>query len=136
MPKNKYKDKYDFYFKLEKDLSDISFKDKYGSEDKCISEVTKKRWPNGFICKTCGGRDYSFLTTRKLFQCSFCRKQTSLIAGTVFQGTKIPLFKWFIAMHYIMKGSISDNELSKYMNVSINTAFSVRRKLQRSLKHK
>src|SRR6516162_3503199 len=36
---------------------------------------------------------------RQLLQCQRCRYQTSLIAGTVLQGTKLPMRVWFRAMH-------------------------------------
>lgn len=32
---------------------------------------------------------------RKVFQCAACRHQASLIAGTIFQGTQLPLTIWF-----------------------------------------
>lgn len=35
---------------------------------------------------------------RTISQCAACRKQTSLIAGTVFQGTKLALTVWFLAI--------------------------------------
>jgi len=39
--------------------------------------------------------------SRKVFQCHACRHQASLIAGTIFQGTKLPLTTWFLAIHLI-----------------------------------
>jgi hypothetical protein len=36
-----------------------------------------------------------------LFQCQTWRHQTSLIAGTVMQGTKLPLTLWFLALYLI-----------------------------------
>jgi len=37
--------------------------------------------------------------TRHLFQCSECRRQTSVTAGTIMQDTKLPLTVWFLAMY-------------------------------------
>ena len=34
---------------FQKDLSDISFVETYGNEEKCIEHVKKAKWPNGFI---------------------------------------------------------------------------------------
>src|SRR5512132_952329 len=36
----------------------------------------------------CGGRRHSEIKTRALYQCTACRRQTSLIAGTIFAATK------------------------------------------------
>ncbi|MCC0006752.1 MAG: transposase [Hyphomicrobiaceae bacterium] len=59
------------------------------------------RWPNGFVCPTCGGVDHCIVGPRKLFQCNACRRQTSPTAGTVFASTKVPLTTWFRAMYLI-----------------------------------
>ena len=67
---------------FQKGLSEAAFEELYGTEDKCRAVVMASRWPNGFECPACGGRAYSEVTTRRLFQCSACRHQTSLTAGT------------------------------------------------------
>jgi DNA-directed RNA polymerase subunit RPC12/RpoP len=46
---------------------------------------------DGFECPACGGRQYSLVTTRDLYQCTKCRRQTSPIAGTIFASTHLPL---------------------------------------------
>ena len=59
------------------------------------------RWPDGFWCPACGGREHSMVTTRDLFQCTACRRQTSPIAGTIFASTKLPLRTWFRAVYHL-----------------------------------
>ena len=117
---------------FQKGLSDISYMETYGSEEKCVEHVKNAKWPNGFICPKCGYDKACSLTKRKIYQCNKCHKQTSLIAGTIFQGTKLPLQLWFIAMHHLTssKHGISSVELSRKMGVSVNTALTVRHKLQ------
>ncbi len=34
-------------------------------------------------------------------RCRACRKQTSLTAGTIFEGTRKPLRMWFLAMWFV-----------------------------------
>ena len=46
----------------------------------------------------CGGQKHCVIETRTLYQCTSCRRQTSLIAGTIFASTKVPLRTWFRAM--------------------------------------
>jgi len=55
------------------------------------------------------------VTTRDLFQCTACRRQTSSIAGTIFASTKLPLRTWFRAIHYLTqtKQGISSIELGR-----------------------
>src|SRR5215210_2555018 len=49
-------------------------------------------------CPRCAGSQYCEIRGRQLLQCRQCRHQTSLIAGTVLQGTKLPMRVWFRAM--------------------------------------
>jgi hypothetical protein len=58
---------------FQKGLSEAAFEELYGTEDKCRAVVMAARWPDGFECPACGGRSYSEVTTRRLFQCSACR---------------------------------------------------------------
>ena len=55
---------------FQKGLSEAAFDELYGTEEKCRAVVMASRWPNGFECPACGGRAYSEVTTRRLFQCS------------------------------------------------------------------
>ena len=61
---------------------------------------------------------------RRLYLCHGCRKQTSVIAGTVFENSLLPLTKWFQAMWLITqsKNSISTLELSRQIGVKWDTA--------------
>ena len=84
-------------------LSMPEFFGRYGSEPQCEAALESARWPEGFRCPCCGTSAYCVLrgANRKMFQCKACRHQTSLIAGTIFQGTKLGLTVWFLAIHLI-----------------------------------
>jgi hypothetical protein len=75
----------------------------YGTEPLCAQALESARWPEGFACPRCSGAAHCVLRNlgHKVFQCNTCRHQTSLIAGTVFQGTKLPLTVWFLAIYLI-----------------------------------
>ena len=104
---------------------------RYGTEEKCRAVVIASRWPNGFECPACGGRAYSEVTTRGLFQCSACRRQTSPIAGTIFASTHLPLRLWFRAMYHLTqsKQGISSVELGRRLGVTQTTAWKIKHKL-------
>ena len=59
------------------------------------------RWPSGFVCPVCAGEHHSFVKTRALYQCHTFRRQTSVIAGTIFAATKVPLCIRFRAMYHL-----------------------------------
>ena len=75
----------------------------FGTEIQCATALEQARWPQGFRCPRCAGAAYSRVhgRTHILFQCQTWRHQTSLIAGTVMQGTKLPLTLWFLALYLI-----------------------------------
>jgi len=65
------------------------------------------------------------------WQCSACREQTTAICGTIFQATKLPLTRWFLAMHLLSqsKNSVSALELKRHMGVRYKTAWLMKHKL-------
>ena len=81
---------------FQKGLSEPAFEQQYGSEEQCRAIVIASRWPRGFECPACGGRRCRVVTTRDLYQCAKCRRQTSPIAGTIFASTHLSLRLWFV----------------------------------------
>ena len=116
---------------FQKGLSEAGFDELYGSEEKCRAVVFAWRWPQGFECPVCGGHIYSAVKTRGLYQCSACRRQTSLIAGSMFAATKVPLQTWFRAMYHMTqsKQGISSVELARRLGVTQTTAWTLKHKL-------
>lgn len=116
---------------FQKGLDMAEFQRLYGSEEQCHAALVTMRWPTGFICPKCTTSKYSFCTPKRLFQCSGCGLQTSVRAGTVFQKSKTPLTKWFLAMHLMTcsKNDISGMELSRQLDVKWDTAWLIKQKL-------
>jgi ribosomal protein L37AE/L43A len=114
-------------------LSMAEFFDRYGSEDKCEVALIASRWPSGFACPCCGSRvNSSFRREGRLyFQCSACRHQCSVISGTVFEATKLPLVRWFLAMHLLTqsKNNVSALELKRHLGVCYKSAWLMKHKL-------
>src|SRR5215471_13681639 len=88
----------------QKGLSDDAFERLYPDEEACRKAWFAWRWPEGFKCPRCAASEYCEIRDRQLLQCRRCRYQTSLIAGTVLQGTKLPMRVWFRAMHRLAQG--------------------------------
>jgi len=116
---------------FQKGLSEAAFEDLSGTEAKCRELVMRWRWPNGFECPVCGGTSDSEVKTRGLFQCSACRRQTALIAGTIFAASKVALRVWFRAMYHLTqsKQGISSIELGRRLGVTQTTAWTIQHKL-------
>jgi len=118
-------------------LSMPEFLKNYGTEAQCEQALEAVRWREGFQCPRCAGEAHSVLRdgSRKVFQCSTCRYQASLIAGTVFQGTKLPLTLWFLAIYLISqaKTGLSGLALKRHLGVSYPTAWLMQHKLMQAM---
>ncbi len=127
MPKNKVQ--------FQKGLSIPEFIDQYGTEEQCQQALFQARWPNGYQCASCGHDNFCYIESRKVYQCTRCKHQTSVTRNTVFHSTNLPLTKWFLAMFLIVtsKNGISALELSRQIGVSHNTAWSIKHKLMQAM---
>ncbi len=98
----------------------------------CNSKRASASLPRGFECPACGGKQYSLVTTRYLYQCTKCHRQTSPIAGTIFASTHLPLRLWFRAIYHLTqtKQGISSIELGRRLGVTQTTAWKVKHKLK------
>ncbi|PPU98537.1 transposase, partial [Xanthomonas hyacinthi] len=114
-------------------LSMPDFLVSYGTEAKCYRALYKWRWPQGFRCHSCAGRARSrFKRSAAIYdQCSACRHQTSLIAGTMFAGTKLPLRSWMLALHLLTstKTKMAALELMRHLGVNYKTAWRMKHKI-------
>jgi transposase-like protein len=114
-------------------LSMPEFFDRYGSLQQCEALVRAWRWPEGFACPRCkAGWHSEFRRQDRLyFQCSACRYQCSLVSGTVFESSKLPLPTWFLAMHLMTqaKNNVSALELKRHLGVSYPTAWLLKHKI-------
>lgn len=122
---------------FQRGLSLPEFLKSYGSEAQCERALEAVRWPTGFRCPRCEGQTHSVFRdgVRKVFQCTTCRHQASLIAGTVFQGTKLPLTTWFLAIYLISqaKTGLSALALKRHLGVSYPTAWLIHHKLMQAM---
>lgn len=57
---------------------------------------------------------------RRVYKCGDCRKQFTPTVGTIFEGSHIPLSKWFWAIYLnaSMKKGISSLQLSKMLDIT------------------
>src|SRR5947199_992933 len=113
-----------------------SFLARFGSDEQCREYLFKARWPNGFRCAACGHGDAYALRTKIVYECVACRKQHSLLAGTLFEQTKTGSAKWFLAIYLVTssKGGIAAAELKRQLGLgSYQTAWTWLHKLRKAM---
>ena len=74
---------------------------RFGTQDKCIDYIASIRWKDGFVCSACGSKDF-WRSKRLLWICSTCKIQSRVLAGTLFQDTKLSLNLWFQMIWWFM----------------------------------
>ena len=90
----------------------------------------------GISSVVCGNQTYSQLKCRQLLQCNRCSHQHSLTSGTLFAHSKLPLTKWFMAIHWLTqsKTGVSAMELKRQLGVNYDTAWKMKQKLLQAMK--
>lgn len=66
----------------------------------CRAYLLDRRWPDGFRCPACG-HDAAWQRAVGRFLCRRCRTETSLTAGTILHGSRLPLLTWFWAAYLL-----------------------------------
>ena len=108
---------------------------RFATEQDCYDYILSLRWPQGFICPRCHS-NRSWKTKRSLLVCSECGHQSSITAGTIFQGTRKPLRLWFHVMWWMMsqKTGASAKNLQHTMGFRrYETAWTWLHKLRRAM---
>lgn len=104
----------------------------FNSNDVCKKAIIESRWPDGdVVCPYCGGHHCAERTDGR-FRCKACGKNFSCLVGTIFENTKLPLIKWFVAMYLISshKKGVSSYQLSRDIKVTQSTAWYMLQKIR------
>jgi ISXO2-like transposase domain/Transposase zinc-ribbon domain len=105
---------------------------RFGTQDACIDYIASIRWKDGFTCSSCGGHDFWRLK-RLSWTCSKCETESRVLAGTLFQDTKLPLTLWFQMIWWFMGQKNGASALSLQQNFGIGsyrTSWSTLKKLR------
>ena len=113
----------------------LELEQRFGTEDACRDYLTRLRWPNGFICPACKAKS-GWLDRLHRWTCQGCRRQTTITAGTIFEGTHLPLRIWFRAAWQVtsQKSGASALGMQRVLGLgSYETAWSWLHKLRRAM---
>jgi len=99
--------------------------------DVATSYVAGLRWPDGFVCPHCGGREYSYVSTRRLWKCKSCKKQSSVKVGTIFEDSALGLDKWLPAIWLAAnsENAVSSHELARAVGTTQKSAWFMLRRI-------
>jgi len=88
----------------------IQLQKKFNTHLKCIRHLEKVRWNNKPVCPHCesdGVTKRKFNSLRQkhgatpIYHCNSCNRDFSVLTGTIFEASNMPLQKWFIFLFTI-----------------------------------
>lgn len=111
--------------------------ERFSTEEKCRNYLVDQYWGGQPTCYKCGNKQMNyFLTSRKIWKCSKCKRQFSIKTGTIFESSNITLKTWFKAIFYLTtaKRGVSSCQLAKWLEVEQRTAWFILHRLREGMK--
>ena len=109
-------------------------------ENSCREFLEYQRWHGEPICPHCHRQDKEHYHLKRggLYKCRYCRKTFSVTVGTMFEGSHVPLRKWFYAIYIFLshKKGISSTQLAKDIGVTQKTAWFMLERIRHELHSK
>ena len=115
----------------------LAFQRLFPDDDGCAAWLMDMRWPDGFVCPSCGhDKGWALRGKAHTFECAGCRRQTSVTAGTIMHASKLALTVWFWAAYLMATHSngISALQLQKQLDIgSYRSAWLLAHKLRQAM---
>lgn len=112
----------------------------FRNETICREYLERFRWNGNPVCPFCNSDKPYKLSDHRTYKCSNkdCGKKFTATVGTIFENTKIPFSKWFVAMYLITshKKGISSLQLHRDIGVTQKTAWFINHRIREMLKDK
>jgi transposase-like protein len=118
----------------------LDFQKEFSSEEKCRQYLEQQRWNGTPACPFCGSINVHRFPNGKIFKCreKGCRSKFSVTVGSIYENTKIPLAKWFLATYILSVHSkgISSLQLASWLGCTQKTAWHLNHRIREMLTDK
>ena len=110
--------------------------EQFGDESKCREYLEALRWRDGIKCPRCGHSETSKIANREQYYCLRCHYNFSVMAGTIFNDSHLPLMKWFLCTYLLCESrkGMSANQLKRILGVSYKTAWYLCHRIRAAMK--
>ena len=116
---------------------DISVIDRYMklTQKNCLDLLEEVIWNNQPLCPYCRSRHHTRLKTGHRYRCNSCHTAYSITVKTLFHDTRLPLKKWFAAIHVLLyiDREITSRDLALMLSVNKNTAWYLMKRIENGL---
>jgi len=123
----------------------------YSGEEDAYKFLESILWENGIPCPHCGNIGAYLMepksgerktrtgkvTPRRVWRCNACGMQFSVLVGTIFEDSRIPLSKWLLAIHELNadKNGISSCELGRKLGITQKSAWFMAQRIRFGMAH-
>lgn len=109
---------------------------KFPTEESCIKHLELIRW-SGNVVSPFDPTSKVYACKGNKYKCKNSGKYFNVRTGTIFEDTKMPLQKWFIALYIFSshKKGISSHQLAKDLDITQKTAWFVLHRLRYAFDH-
>ena len=119
----------------------ITIFEKFPDQQACIDHLEMLRWDDDPCCPHCGGirvRRKKENNRIGRWNCHDCRNSFNVLHGTIFQGTQIPLQKWFlgIALMVNAKKSLSSHQMARDLDMHQNACWHMQQRIRAAMASK
>jgi transposase-like protein len=108
--------------------------ERFGTEEKSRLYLEAIRWPEGTKCPR-DGKNATWIGTRRVWECNSCGYQFTVRVGSVLQDSKLPLWKWFVAVFLMVesKKGISANQIRRMTGTTYKTAWFLTHRIRQAM---
>lgn len=108
----------------------------FPDEQSCIDHLESLRW-NGQVVSPYNADSQVYKCKGNKYKCRSTNQYFNVKTGTIFEDTKIPLRKWFMALYIFSshKKGISSHQLAKDIDVTQKTAWFILHRLRYAFDH-
>ena len=116
----------------------ISIFNQFPDQTACIAHLEQIRWNNDPYCPLCGDCDVARKAENERvgrWNCHGCQSSFNVLSKTIFQGTRIPLQKWFLAISLMAnaKKSLSSCQLARDLELNQKSAWFMQQRIRAAM---
>jgi len=111
---------------------------RFPDQEACIEYLEKVRWGHNPYCPLCGATTVA----RKIdsgrigrWNCHACTSSFNVLSNTIFEKTRIPLQKWFLAIGIVVnaKKSVSSHQLARDLDMNQKSAWFMQQRIRAAM---
>jgi transposase-like protein len=111
---------------------------RFPDQEACIEHLENVRWADDPYCPLCGATSVARKSESERvgrWNCHACKASFNVLSGTIFEKTKLPLQKWFLAIGIIVnaKKSVSSHQLARDLDLNQKSAWYMQQRIRAAM---